>query len=169
MKLFLFFIILCFCGFTQDSDNCTIVPLKGINNIVVGESSFEDVKKEFGKKKKQKRWRRTELELFGHFDYSIKYDQIATFLSISIPERNKHIINRITIDSTCKCKTKNGLGIGSSYQDVIKQLGKPKSFYFSNGDSELSYTEKGNAFIVMFCYLCKKTNIWNVLTVVVQK
>ena len=140
MKLLLFFVVLCFCGFTQDSDKCIIVPLKGINNIIVGESSFEDVKKEFGKKKKRKKWGRTELELFGHFDYFMKYDQIGTFSSLSIPERSKHIINEIAIDSTCKCKTKNGLGIGSSYQEIVKELGKPEYFTHNNdNDKEINY------------------------------
>ena len=141
MKLFLFIIILCFCGFTQDPDKCIIIPLKGINDIVIDKSSFEDVKKEFGKKKIKKKWSRTELEIFGHFDYSIKYDQIGTFSSISIPGRSKHVVNFVEIDSTCKCKTKKGLGIGSSYQDVIKELGKPKYFWFMNGNTELNYEE----------------------------
>ena len=126
MKLSLFFIILCFSGFMQDSDKCTIVSLKGINNIVVGQSSFEDIKKEFGKKRKRAKWGSTELDIFGYFDYYVKYDQIGTFISLAGIRRSRHIINNIIIDSTCKCKTKNGLGIGSSYQDVIKEFGEPK-------------------------------------------
>ena len=137
MKLLLFFVVLCFCGFTQDSDKCIIVPFKGINNIVVGESSFEDVKKEFGEKKKRRKWSRAELKLFGIFEYFMKYDQIGTFSSIGSARKNT--INEIIIDSTCKCRTKNGLGIGSYYQEIVKELGKPKYFHNNDNDKEINY------------------------------
>jgi hypothetical protein len=85
---------------------------------------LNDVKSEFGKVRKRKYWVKSkELELFGRYVYFLEYDSIGVF-STSDNFRNKPIISKIHLTSNCQCKTKNGIGIGSSYNDIINEFGK---------------------------------------------
>lgn len=130
MRILLIIMVAVLANPSIETNNCRIIPSKGLGEIVIGQSTLEDVKKEFGDKKVQKTWvKASEAELLGRFEYYLKYDSIATFSTITV-ERNKEVIYKITITPESKCKTRKGNGIGSSYQDVIDEFGRPSLFYF---------------------------------------
>ena len=122
-----FFSLVILTGFSEFNNNkkCIIVPGKGLNSIEVGKSTLKDVKTEFGKTKVQKIWHETvEFEFVGKFEYFLKYVKHGTFSTLT-KNRNRKMVMKIIIDSSCNCKTKNGLGVGSSYKETILKLGKP--------------------------------------------
>lgn len=132
-----------FTNFSLNHSQYIIVPNKGINNIIIGQSTLKEVQNEFGSKKIKRKWHKAiEVECFGKFEYLLKYDSIATFSTIT-KNRNKNIIHKIILGTDSKCKTKEGNGIGSSYNSIIEEFGRPNSVYFfkdkSKYKTELSY------------------------------
>lgn len=123
-SIILMFLLSSLSAYIVNPKECVIIPNKGVNSIVVDSSTFNDVKKEFGDIKKRKYWVKSqELELFGRFVHYLEYESIGVF-STSINFRSKPIISKIHLTSQCQCKTKNGIGIGSSYNDIINEFGK---------------------------------------------
>jgi len=133
----LFLLPLTFLFITKQTEKCEclIVPSQGVGNIKIGKSTIEDVRKEFGEKKIEKKWHKAiEVEFFGRYEYFLKYDSVGAFSTFT-KHRNKTIIHKLVLNSDSKCKTVLGNGIGSSYKDVVKELGKPKQDYIlSNND-----------------------------------
>lgn len=115
------------------SEKCVIKPSVGVDDIIVDSSYLEDVIEDFSKAKIKKRWiKAVETELFGRYERFVNVPNVATFSSLS---RNKKI-SKITFQSPCKCKTKEGVGIGSSFHQTVLSLGKPKHMYFIKYDNK---------------------------------
>lgn len=132
MKISLLFIGLLTFFFIEKSgdDKLIIIPGKGVGNIEIGKSTIDDVIEEYGKVKVKRKWHKAvEVELFGRFEYYLQYDSLATFSTFT-KNRNKKVIYKIVLSSGSKCKTANGIGVGSSYKDLKKELGRPEQFYF---------------------------------------
>jgi|GEM_PF-5188038 len=130
MKTLLFLALLFIFNFLQEPNNCIIVPGKGVNSIIIGQSTLKDIEKEFGEKKVEKKWHKAvETEIMGRFEYFVHYDKIGTF-STYTRNRNKTIIMKISIDTTSKCRTKKGLGIGNTYRETIRELGEANQISF---------------------------------------
>jgi len=112
-------------GSNKETANCIIKPRVGLNNIIVGKSTLDDVRKEFGPNTTYKKWvKAIEVEIIGHYDYYVTYVNSGYSFS-TYRSGKKKITEIITLDSTCKCKTISGVGIGSSYDDLKKELGQP--------------------------------------------
>jgi len=160
MKIVLFLLLTNYLFFTNSnvkSEDCIIVPNKGINNIVIGKSTLKDVQKEFGAKRVKKKWHKAiEVELFGKYEYYLEYDSIATFSTIT-KGRNKNIIYKIIIESDSKCKTKGGNGIDSSYNDIIEELGEGTLTSFSSTNENPKIEIRYNDMLVIFNNNDKKT------------
>jgi hypothetical protein len=124
IKFFVFALSLVYSNIIFGQD-CIIIPSKGLNSILAGESEFKDVHQEFGKKKVQKTWIKSiETELFGRYDRYVIYDSIARF-STAGTDRHRKIVHAIKLDEQSTCRTKNGFGIGSSYVKTLDNLGIP--------------------------------------------
>jgi hypothetical protein len=107
---------------------CQIKPFLGLNEIVIGESTLRDVEVFFGIGERKKEWRKGyELDFIGRYNRHLNYPQLGIdFSAFSLHRRFSKKIRVITLSSKCNCKTKEGVGIGSSYYDVIKLLGAKK-------------------------------------------
>ena len=144
MTLYLFCATLfLFTNSNLNNDKYIIIPNKGIDSIIIGKSTLKEVQQEFGVKKIKRKWHKAiEVDCFGKFEYYIKYDSIATFSTIT-KNRNKEVVYKIILESGSKCKTKGGNGIGSSYENIINEFGRPESLYFFKDENryktELSY------------------------------
>ena len=105
---------------------CVIKPSVGVDDIVIDSSYLKDVVEDFTKSKIEKRWvKAVETELFGRYERFVNVPNVAKFSSLS---RNKKI-SKIVFQSPCNCKTKEGVGIGSSYNKTLSVFGKPKLQY----------------------------------------
>ncbi|NQY11217.1 MAG: hypothetical protein HRT71_17100 [Flavobacteriales bacterium] len=120
-KLLIAVLIYAILGFKNQPNKCELIPNKGVNNLFIGETTLKEVKKEYGKKFTRHKWIFSdETEVFGRFEYFVKENGIK--FSTRMKDRNKTIIYRIVLSSNCDCKTINGIGIGSSYNDVIDEF-----------------------------------------------
>src|SRR5262245_10348033 len=80
---------------------CIIRTEDGVNNIVAGKSTLDDVIKEFGPNKIRKKWiKPIEVEIFGHHDYFLIYKNLGMTFS-TYQSRRKKIVEIIKLDSTC--------------------------------------------------------------------
>jgi hypothetical protein len=136
------FFILFLISFTSQEKNTYLTHL-GVNNIEVVTSTLKDVKNEFGKKSiKKERGFKEGFQLIGKKMYFIDYKdkglKFSTFLS-----GKKQIVEKIIISSNCKFKTKGGIGIGSTYEELKKELGQPFFFNNSNKDNPLIFFDNG--------------------------
>lgn len=112
-----------------EKDKLILIPFYGIGNIVLGESTMDDVKKQFGNKKLQKTWHKgVEFDLFGKREFKLYYSGVGTFSTLT-NKRNRTVVCKITLDSDSDCKTIDGWGIGSNYNETIKELGLRGKLY----------------------------------------
>jgi hypothetical protein len=112
---------------------CVIKPSVGVDDIVIDSSYLKDVVEDFTKSKIEKRWvKAVETELFGRYERFVNVPNVAKFSSLS---RNKKI-SKIVFQSPCNCKTKEGVGIGSSYNKTLSVFGKPRFAYINQEGNE---------------------------------
>ncbi len=125
-------------------EKCIIIPTKGLNSILINQSIFTDVFKEFGLAKTHK-YREKHIELFSTAGGIVKYveyiDKGIYLSNYTTYTRNRgDTIRRITLNEKCRCRTEKGIGIGSTFKDVIKAYGKPVSNYYTgNSGTEVMY------------------------------
>ena len=123
--------------------NC-IITQNGINDIVIDSSHFKEVTPEFGIMKSSKEWQSSvEMELFGSYKY-IKTFPNEGIVFYAEREKGKKIINDIVLTEGCICKTEDGIGVGSSYQDLSNAFGQP---YFNNDKRKPSIRYEPNMYI----------------------
>jgi len=123
MKIILLIWTLCFSYSVDFKKSPILKPNEGVGDITIGCSSLKDVQNAFGKKKIEKRWHKsTEFQFFGKFEYYLEYENIGLFSTLT-NGRNRKIVEKIILNSPNHCKTQNGFGVGSTYQETIKELG----------------------------------------------
>tara|TARA_B100000508_G_C11465630_1_gene282051 strand:+ start:1023 stop:1499 length:477 start_codon:yes stop_codon:yes gene_type:complete len=125
----------------MDKDtNCPcLITNKGVNDIIVGKSDLKDVKQTFGKVKRKRVWRKgVEFDLFGNFDFYLEYDSIGKFETFREKYKRQQVVI-IKLDSSSNCKSKNGVGIGASYFDLVKEFGEPERVYQQKTKSSKDY------------------------------
>ena len=141
MKLFITITILTLF-FSQNENNC-IITQNGLNDIVLDSSNLREVTIDFGEMKSNKEWQNSiEMEIFGNYRYSKAFENQG-IVFYAEREKGKKIINDIVLTKGCRCKTKEGIGIGSSYQDLKKAFGQP---YFNNDEKKPSIHYEPNMF-----------------------
>lgn len=120
-----------------------IIKEKGLNTIVVDSSKLKEVTTEFGEMKRDKEWQKSiELEIFGNYKFSkVFINQGIVFYAER--EKGEKIINDIVLTEGCPCKTKDGIGIGSSYNDLREAFGQP---YFNNDKRKPSRSYEPNMY-----------------------
>lgn len=108
----------------------TIVPYSGVDSIQVGISTKRDVLQTFGKATTKCTWRPNSYPIaLGEFVQIISYPELGiTFLCDHTNGQRiaRKTVREIVIDSTSRIKTPQGNGIGSSYDDIIKEFGETK-------------------------------------------
>lgn len=115
----------------QEETAFTINPGKGIGPLIISKSTKKDVELLIGKGKT------TDYPApFGHTTrlyQKFQYGKLGVdiyYLDPSKPKKSDTLLS-ITVLDPSPLKTPEGLGIGSSKQEVIETLGKPKSAHFS--------------------------------------
>lgn len=109
---------------------CTINK-RGIDSMELGKFTFKDVLNKFKygktKRKKVKRLEKYNMSQDG-FEKYIEYKSLGLYFSNYEVSRchRTDTIKQIFLLKNCPCKTKDGLGIGSSYSEIVEMLGKPK-------------------------------------------
>lgn len=144
----------------RDPSEFKIIPFQGIDSVVLGVSTVKDIKKHIGKARVRTVFRSNDFPiLLGEFIKEIRYPELGlTFeVSASRGKFSKKTLEYITIDSTSKIKTNTGVGIGSGYFDVIKEIGNQSlSRNLHSGTSDLYYGKINNynnfVSLYFFCY-----------------
>ena len=115
----------------RNTDSCIFIPFKGVENINLGESNFEEVKNTFGVKPVNKKWVPSyEAFSIGRFDRYLAYPESGLRFSAFNSQKRFHRkkVWAIYIDSNCKCRSKEGLGIGSTFFEIKKDFPNAKLF-----------------------------------------
>ncbi|MEM8899282.1 MAG: hypothetical protein AAGC85_14310 [Bacteroidota bacterium] len=141
---------------------CEIKLNSGINSIVLGEYSFREIEGVLGKgvKSKEKFKSGTVENVFPNTAHSLSYPDLGLSFSTTTQGRLNfsRIADGLTLTKDSHCKTKEGLGIGSTFKELQSVLGKKLSLTkvtFKEGDyTMVSYTSpEGNRVYTIFkCY-----------------
>jgi len=108
------------------SKDCYIDLDKGYESILLGYSNFEDVEQFLGEGEKiKKKFKAGTLYIFPRAIHELNYANLGIkFRSYSQPKfSRKRIVRKMEFNSTCNCKTKNGLGTGSTFDEISRYLG----------------------------------------------
>jgi len=115
-------------------NQCYIDSYKGINGIELGLSNLEDVKKVFGEDGIE-----STSKLKGSFPYMrgvkfkiLTYEDLGLIFSTSAGFLKRHHgekVWKIYLNENCECKTKEGIGIGSSFEQIKNALGSPTGYF----------------------------------------
>ncbi len=112
----------------SSNPDCIITQI-GLNDIELNRSSISQVIQEFRDTPIEKKWQKSiEIELFGHYEYTLDYPEKG-YSFIAEKVKGDKIVTSIILSKSCDCVTKEGIGIGSSYQDIVRAIGQP---YFNN-------------------------------------
>lgn len=125
----------------------TLYAFRGIDNIILGESTLHDIQEQFGNKPIQKRWVPSdEAFMFGRFEKYIEYKELGlVFSALNLHDRNHgNKVWRIYADSTCNCITEKGIIIGSTIKDVFDNYEKLSLIYLNKTDSFEIWMEDSN-------------------------
>ena len=164
MKIFSLFTFLLFLGCSTkksitenviDRNNipCIIRLDYGLDSVHVGVDNFKTIEEKLGKGKRVKKaYKAATVYPFPRAEHELIYSDIGVKFITDIQARVslKRVSKIMVVTSKCKCKTNEGLGIGSSYDKLINVLGYKRLLHCRswNGDfSELSYNI-GNCFVI---------------------
>ena len=122
--------------------DCIIKPDIGINDLKLTFTSIDSIYNIFGK---------TELvkKDYGKDDGGVQYILTYTDKGIVVrlkKEKKSYIIISIVAQSPCLCKTMDGVGVGSTKEELILKMGKPLNSWENETDSHLDY--KGILFLL---------------------
>ncbi|UKN02701.1 hypothetical protein K6119_04130 [Paracrocinitomix mangrovi] len=162
-KLIIFSLLLQFTsGYSQKKDSCRISLFEGVNNILIGQTTLNKIKEEYsGIKIIKRRHRRSDISsrliekivLIDSLDLEIHLKKQSL--------KNIYWVYSIKIKDNCQCRTVDGIGIGSSRDDIGKiypsiftdhtsrvikyHWGNEKSTQFSiwKGSFHVSFIDKG--------------------------
>jgi hypothetical protein len=126
----------------QSHKNYKLIPSSGIDNICIGVSNSKDIVRYIGQTKIKRKWRsNTYPLLLGEIIHEIKYPNLGlTFIVSGYKGRfSKKTLKYIIIDSTSNIKTSNGIGVGSSYFEIINEFGVTKFSHGPSSCTDMSY------------------------------
>jgi len=113
-----------------------IIPFEGVDKIKVNESEIKDIKRNYKNIKIKKYWEPwgngpiLPFFFIGHYKKKVtvkekeKEKGLTFYLEKKKHRFQKRTVFSIVVDSTSTYKTKEGIGIGSSYKDIISVFGK---------------------------------------------
>lgn len=106
--------------------NQTIYPFDGVDEFIIREMKLSSLKKLHPQLEIRKYWdERMFPGLVGHGRRVVHFDSLGLVFSFTKARRYMpYTLVDVLIDSTFKGTTIDGVGIGSSYQEVIKSFGR---------------------------------------------
>lgn len=113
-------------------DTIYIEPFVGVGNLVKGVSTKRDIFRELGKTKVHRSRQNGELYLPGYSVKTLYYPEYGLVFSLDCQYFCKKRISYILIDSTSIIKTREGIGIGSTFEDIVAVYGF-ESFFGKKG------------------------------------
>ena len=143
-------------------NQCEIKLNSGINSIVLGENSFKEIEGVLGKgvKSKEKYKSGTVENVFPNTAHSLSYPDLGLSFSTSTQGRLNfsRVADGLTLTKDSRCRTKEGIGIGSTYGELQLVLGKNLNLTrvkFKEGDyTRVSYTSPPDANRVYTIFKC---------------
>lgn len=107
---------------------------EGVDNIKIGTSGVKEIKETYGNVKVEKYWESWgggsifPFFFIGSYKKKIEIKEVGLtfYLTKKRHRLQKRTVFSIVVDSTSRYKTSNGIGIGSSYQDIKKEFGETK-------------------------------------------
>jgi hypothetical protein len=124
---------------------CEIIPFVGIGSLELFQTTFKQVEKLYGKEGYKKYWSHGEI-FIGNYVKVLSYSSlgISVYFSRHTKTRQKrfgdYFLQSILLDENFKGKIKGGVGIGSSYREIVNSLGENKIRVY-NGSMQLFYSE----------------------------
>ncbi len=117
-------------------DSCQINFSRGIvefEEVLLGKTSFKEIKRYYGKEKVERN--RVFFSLTdGFFSLRAKLDypgsgiEFKYYSSMNIKGQRgifgNHKVNSIVLKDTCSCQTEDGIGLGSTYNELIEEFGE---------------------------------------------
>lgn len=157
--------IFTFSLFSQEKEMPIIKAGKSFGNITLGESTVDDVVKEYGKKYKKEK--KVFSEFFAKDNTYITFTYFKMIykkqgLVFNFTQRegdDKEVLTNIEISSPFKAKTDKGIVIDeSTFEDVIAQYGS-MMWTYSNENKRVSKTYEG---IMFSTFIKSKIKVFNV-------
>lgn len=126
-----FFLAILFLSFQAGNFKQKVLrPSSGVDNIVLGKSTLDDVIKTYGYGSiKRVKVKSTETEICSHAEYEIYFVNEDILFKTSYPKKSK-IVQTIIIGKNSNIKTENGFGVGSSYVEMLSKLGRSNDLNF---------------------------------------
>ena len=157
-------ILLYGCGLTANSiekfpvnvaDSLAVYPFQGVDNVILGESSLKDVQRILGYKPIQKKWIPSyEFGMFGHYDRFIEYPELGIkFSSFNVNKRfHGNKIWLIELNSTCRSRTEDGVGIDSDIEEITSIYTNAKIYYVNSRDTvEITVRAENENYFRIYC------------------
>jgi len=168
MKIIFSLLVFACLGFLGLNNSRYIFDSTSVGNLTLGKSSLEDVVIEYGGTIEKIWEEKGEMEFFGHWEYEVKVDSIGVFSSVNSKETGL-IVKKVSINSKY-CLTIEGVGVGSSYHEVISKLGAPEIRVNHNlGDGSILHLRYGKSMMINFDGHLKDSNSIRVLYILIKK
>jgi hypothetical protein len=178
---FVFLLFLSFAFKSDDALDNLIIPGEKVGPINLGYTTIEEAREMLGIsapvidhsyrgqirthwffKRQRRRWKRkgnySISPLFTEKGYIYQYSLEDSLMGIKLLAKyeNLHIINQVYLTAPCKWKTIDGIGIGSSFEEIKAKMGEPfidderdgyekYLWYFDFGNSNCEVTFLANS------------------------
>lgn len=124
------------------SSRCEIKAGKGIDELSLELNKLEEVMVLLGKTEViTEKYEKKD----GGNQYLLKYKERGITVRYRKVKRNIEIIG-IQVNAPYTCKTKDGIGIGTSKEELIEKMGRPNDLFENDTESHLDY--KGIFFLL---------------------
>ncbi len=126
----------------NENSNCLIKPSIGIDKITLNITSVDTIYNLLSKTELKKENYGKEN---GGIQYILSYPEKGITIRLFKAKKVYQIIS-IEAKAPCECKTTNGIGLGTTKEELIEKMGKPRESWENETESHLDY--KGVLFLL---------------------
>lgn len=140
--------------------SCVIDYYDGMEGIALATSNFKEIEKVLGPgiRSKKKYPSFTVENIFPVTKHILSYPKLGISFTTHAQGRMNftRIATSLIVDASSTCKSKNGIGIGSTYQELIERFGNSRYTQISSPEGDyskvlFSFPEYGGIFVHFRC------------------